>query len=267
MASAKDAPLAPEGPRVKRVAAEAVRRGTSFASGSFLQQRLEDQAGLQQRTAIDLGTSWRERAEALNDVKYQIGPIITLEQAPQLYAALSPAFERLATHQEERSIGVAVGELIIVDNPDPTVFTKVVRNDGVDTTLSMVFISTGMLKRFYEMHAGHETSAEAVRATMLACLGAAAHGLGTGVIASEDRRKDDDALQADSLRADAEGVIILRDAGLPPQAMLRYIDDRAQLTRLYKARGGDGLRNFAKEALAPEAGFAVRRAAIGLTAC
>ena len=102
----------------------------------------------------------------------------------------------------------------MVDSPEVKTFIKPVKDEGIATTLSLVFVTTGYLKKLFQLHHSDGGDPKAntqgmVLATLKDVVGGVAHQLGLGIAISEDRRVDDpDRAQAESIRGDAEGGVL-----------------------------------------------------------
>ncbi len=191
----------------------------------------EDPLWARSQRTIDLETYWPARAEVLRGVEKNEGKLVSAAKIPLFSSLLDRAFELVAREQELKINGVATSEMHVVIQEQPRVFVYPIQERGIDGMRSMVFVTTGFIKQM--LHRIPQSLGEAERASLLLLklIGALGHELGHGIDESENRGGGSLVdQQARELRADAEGVNLVRRAGLSPVGLLLALQDLHQLS-------------------------------------
>ena len=165
---------------------------------------------------------FKGRAELFDKIEQEFGVLLERTEAPQAYRACSTIFEALARSQEGQaaSHALSVNEFFILDTPIENAFIVPDKSKGVGSIHNIAFVTTGLLKQMTD-------EGQSIDKGLLRIAGILAHEL-----AHPLDTIDDDGLkhnwgkwssQAQEVRADAEGTILLRETGYPVDALYQAL--------------------------------------------
>lgn len=178
-----------------------------------------------------------EQQAQLKVVQNELGPIIRREEAPEMYALVDSAFNRLdktfAERMQERL--VAINYIYILNSPRVNAFVYSPKNPGVSLSRNLIFITSAMLRQLIDTNPDRVKEKDfpaEVRDGISRVAGILAHEFahpfdtitysgkgGDGL--SFALEYGDRAKQAIELRTDAEAVELLRQSNLPEDGVYR----------------------------------------------
>ncbi len=156
-------------------------------------------------------------------IEENIGRILSRDEAPIIYENLDPIFSNLRDAKKRLFGGsgvIFVEEFFVVDSTQVRAFVYQLDESGVNEQKNIVCVTTGLLELFTRVIEGEELSM-ANRRALLEVAGVLAHELAHPVNKLEATINSS---QAEEIRADIEGSLILKEAGYPEESLLNALD-------------------------------------------